>query len=582
MVAFRSALACLTLLISVLLPALNWAVKISAEVDEAQLSANHSMEVVVRIHHEKDETVDENSFRMKKQRIDVRLADTRKPSREEIRLDPEVTNNTVISIYRFSLPPQPKGLYILPSVSVRVGDQRYRSVATSYEVSQAQASSSLRLEAVVDGDPPFYPGQHAVFRYRIYYNKDIELTEEELPLLDAEGFLRVGEMQVSDYQTDTYTVQEIAQEVRAEEPGTYSFGPSILEGVSYGEDISGRKLYDKQRLRAELEPLQVEVAAFPEEGMPASFTGAVGQYAMRTKLLTPKEVAIGDPLEVGVQVTGSGEIETLSLPDVECQPGFSGRFQFGDYPPFEQEEEGSKQFIVKLRPLSAYVTEVPPVEFSFFDPKKREYQTLISEALPINVRPLTSVKPEPRAGPSNEERFAPPQDIEPGQEFVGGADWRIWLGKAPNSSLEPNYFLEIQDFSSQYWKLWQAWLAVGLALTLLMVQWAVRRSFPHQPKEKAPSSSEEALALARQHRSNPALLAAYMEDALLQLLVEKGYYANPPSSPELLSREGAVGEVREYLLRIERERFSGTGAISAHEIYREGSRLYRGIRHGRG
>ena len=112
--------------------------------------------------------------------------------------------------------------------------------------------------------------------------------------------LKSGEMQVSDYQTDTYTVQEIAQEVRAEEPGTYSFGPSILEGVSYGEDISGRKLYDKQRLRAELEPLQVEVAAFPEEGMPASFTGAVGQYAMRTKLLTPKEVAIGDPLEVGV------------------------------------------------------------------------------------------------------------------------------------------------------------------------------------------------------------------------------------------------------------------------------------------
>ncbi len=96
--------------------------------------------------------------------------------------------------------------------------------------------------------------------------------------MEAEGFQKVGGKQIKDGQTDANSYQVISQEVIALQPGKWSYGPSIIEGVTYEEDITGKRKYDKQHLRAVAAPLTVEVVPFPADGRPASFTGALGQF----------------------------------------------------------------------------------------------------------------------------------------------------------------------------------------------------------------------------------------------------------------------------------------------------------------
>ncbi len=92
-------------------------------------------------------------------------------------------------------------------------------------------------------------------------------------------------------------------------------------------------------------------------------------FSIKSRLLTPSKINIGEQIEVGVRVTGQSDLIDLSMADISCQPGFSGFFQIGDYPYFEQRDSQSKEFIISLRPLSAHITEIPPMEFSYFDPK---------------------------------------------------------------------------------------------------------------------------------------------------------------------------------------------------------------------
>ena len=64
------------------------------------------------------------------------------------------------------------------------------------------------------------------------------------------------------------------------------------------------------------------------------------------------------------------------------------------YPPkveFQQEGElgysGTKQFEYILIPQSKAIEEVPEIEYAYFDPEQRQYETVTLEAIPVSVAP---------------------------------------------------------------------------------------------------------------------------------------------------------------------------------------------------
>src|SRR5262249_46630630 len=98
---------------------------------------------------------------------------------------------------------------------------------------------------------------------------------------------------------------------------------------------------------------------------------------------------VGDKVVLSIEIGGKGQLATVPLPELCCQPGFSGVFKLSDLPPKEQSKgPTTKQFVAELRLLSQSIKEIPPVEFAFFDPENKSYNTLHSKPIPIEIAAL--------------------------------------------------------------------------------------------------------------------------------------------------------------------------------------------------
>jgi hypothetical protein len=360
----------------------------------------------------------------------------------------------------------------------------------------------------------------------------------------------------------------------------------VIEGVSYQEDILGKRKYEKTRLRATAPAVPMEVAAFPAEDKPASFTGAVGSFTAKAHLLTPNKVTMGDKVEVGVRLTGGPDVEDVTFPEIACQPGFAGFFQFDGYPPFEQQDQQAKEFIFNLRPLSTHLTDIPPIEFSYFDPQAKQYKTIHTAPLPIAVDSVISYKAESRSGRPEVIKFGPKQDQTPGlvqdQTNVSGVDWRAWMGHPSKPKLASAYTLTARDLVDSPWTIHLVWWALGSVITLLLVQLLLSRYRKQRPKPARILVSYDYLALASQAKHDPAKASMFIEEAFLQLVVEKGWYRKKPSSPDALATKGVVGDIRAFLIDLAGKRYGGEEGFAIRDTLRSAKELYRKARYERG
>ncbi|MCX7874793.1 MAG: BatD family protein [Melioribacteraceae bacterium] len=131
--------------------------------------------------------------------------------------------------------------------------------------------------------------------------------------------------------------------------------------------------------------IKVQVDPLPS-GAPASFSGAVGNFSMKSEI-DKKDVATNESLRLRINISGSGNIKLLNIPQLQLPAGFE------KYEPKVIENinngaivSGQKIIDYLIIPRSPGVKEIPPVEFTFFNPSTKKYVTLKSEAYRINVK----------------------------------------------------------------------------------------------------------------------------------------------------------------------------------------------------
>jgi hypothetical protein len=544
--------------------------KVTAEIDNSQGYENQPLTGTITITHNQNDKVDVSSFLLDKKPISVEFI-------KDVQF--EVSNPLILSIYRFQLPGKPQGLYLLPAVSVRVGDKEYQSTMSSYSVNvfsgasqpppvqpaaqpspspqpaaappskpaSASASASapvLRLEASVDGKSQLYPGQRTKFVYRYFYSASIELVTETLPLLDAKGFIKIGEKEFKDYTQGDLTVSEISQLVEAEKPGDFSFGPSLIEGYAYQEDPYGKHVRTSAKLSSEAPAVTVAVLPFPEKDKPASFNGAVGQYQFKVGFLSPATITAGDEISLSLEITGKGNIKSVPLPNLCCQPGFSGFFQTSDLPPDEKVEGNTKSAVVKLRALTADIKEIPSVEFSFFDPETSQYAVLRSPPIPITVNPAKSPPPEnldqakqPANAPTlKEAKVFPPVPIE----------------------IEGIIPLASSDLHNKIFGTWWSLAVLPIGIALILYQMYLHSYLLKRRSEVKRETSSEVLNLAFAQKEGSSDYFELIGKALKLALAEKHFISSADIAAEDIPPSGLAAEVRAFLSGIEEKRFSGT------------------------
>lgn len=263
----------------------------------------------------------------------------------------------------------------------------------------AEEEPWLKLDSLVDPSKPLYPGEKFKISYTIYYRGGIDLTIEQLPLLESEGFQKIGSKEINESSQGNISIQTIVQKFKATSPGTYSYPPSIVEGRSYVENEPGKKTYAENKLSSQTPSVTIEVLPFPEMDKPLSFDGAIGNFVAKAALITPSEIAVGDEIQVSLEIMGSGEMDTVNPPELSCQPGFSGFFQLSNLPPQEKSTGISKQYIYSMRSNSNLVEAIPAIEFSSFETKSKKYVISKTEPIPISIKRIQEAKEGPVSKP---------------------------------------------------------------------------------------------------------------------------------------------------------------------------------------
>jgi hypothetical protein len=141
-------------------------------------------------------------------------------------------------------------------------------------------------------------------------------------------------------------------------------------------------------------PAAFTVLALPTEGRPADFSGAVGHFHVSSDVSDAKTVA-GDPITLRLHVAGTGNFDRVNAHMLK------GDDHWTSYPPkatFTPADEvgyrGEKTFEQPVIARDSGSESLPALDFSWFDPTTRHYETARTAPL------LVAVTPAPGATPS--------------------------------------------------------------------------------------------------------------------------------------------------------------------------------------
>ncbi len=150
----------------------------------------------------------------------------------------------------------------------------------------------------------------------------------------------------------------------------------------FGDPFGRAEIVEYQ---AKSNTLRVEVMPLPENNKPGSFKGAVGKFDF-SATLDKQKTKTNEPINLKFDISGTGNIKLLELPPFELPNGFE------KYDPKVDEQinragkiSGTKKAEYLLIPRVAGTREIPPIEFSYFDPEKRSYQTISSKSFSVSI-----------------------------------------------------------------------------------------------------------------------------------------------------------------------------------------------------
>jgi len=159
--------------------------------------------------------------------------------------------------------------------------------------------------------------------------------------------------------------------IRVRNPNRSAFGFQMLEEKSVPIKAIGN-------------PISFEVKPFPTVAKPDSFSGAVGKNFSIKTMVNRNKLRVGDPVSLQVNISGNGNTESLSMPDLsEAFPAEQFDLPSGDFAGVVSDEQ--KQFNVSVRIKKASVREIPSLEFSWFDIETEDYVSVTAPPIPIEV-----------------------------------------------------------------------------------------------------------------------------------------------------------------------------------------------------
>jgi hypothetical protein len=309
---------------------------------------------------------------------------------------------SVLAEFRYKLTTDQTGTFTIPSFEARLGQMIARSHPLRIQVAGPRADNvpsivtratldtglEVNFRALASPDTVFV-GQQVNYEVAVFLNENVSgrlrrnptfyppdirsMLAYDLPSVKTAPRRRVG-----NRCFDALVYQRALFPLIA---GRFVIPPSqLVYALSTSAGFFSREeTHDVQTDRA-----MVIAVEPPAATRPGNWSGAVGDLRLRARLDTTV-ARVGDPLLLTVQVTGAGNVKLFPRPDVNIPWASIVR---GDervrVDSMSARIRGSKEFDWVLTPKVAGELDVPPIQYSYFNPDQRRY--MLAESPPVRVR----------------------------------------------------------------------------------------------------------------------------------------------------------------------------------------------------
>jgi len=437
--------------------------------------------------------------------------------------------------FTYFLEPQKKGELTINQATINIDNEVYKTTPVTVEVGDAvdkpndkneikkrEALNGIHLVAEVSKSRP-YLNEPVYVVYKLYVSRNTNVRNwRAVDNPDFENFwsrnIDNDQLNVKNgsFGGEPYRYVELRKTVLyPQKTGQLKIKPLTLslsvEVPTNRRDIFGRRLYETIDHRISAKTKTIDVKPLPQEGKPASFTGAVGKFSVDTSI-SQTEIKQGESTELNLNVSGKGNLQLINLPDLVSPPGLEL------YEPERKENirvnangmRGSVKNSYTLVGQNAGKFPISPIEFSYFDLSSETYKTLTTNEIVINVeKSANSISNN--NDETNEIKQAPTNQISGVSSFKF---IKLETDLKPKES--KNFFR-----STTYWVL--ALSPIGLALGSLFF-FFLRKNRPQEQNattKKTQKLAKKYLSEAKRNIDNPSQFYQSLEMALYNFLKAK-------------------------------------------------------------
>ena len=311
--------------------------------------------------------------------------------------------------YTYFITPLKKGVFDIEQASIEYEGNVYKTTPVTINVTEAVAiprdpndpkyivDEKLHLVAEVSKRSP-YVNEPITIVYKLYFAQNVNPTDVDvvdMPKYNDFWSYNVDipnrNIDTSIYKGERYNFVEWRKVVLyPQRAGKLEIKPLSLDvtvNVPTGKrDFFQRVIYTQVPKLVSAGNLTINVKPLPTEGQPDDFSGAVGNFSIDVST-SKKQLKANESLQAKVKISGRGNLRLFGMPNLQTPSAIE-----------QYEPETSENIRSNLSGMSGSITQsytlipqmqgkypIPSIEFSFFNPKKKTYETIKSSEQLVDV-----------------------------------------------------------------------------------------------------------------------------------------------------------------------------------------------------
>lgn len=304
-----------------------------------------------------------------------------------------------------------EGALTIPPITVEQGSKRATAKGGNLQVATVPSTDDMKFEVTLP-NRPIWVGESVPVELTWLLRRDVSEQNFVVPLLTMPDDFVVSPPPATDprkalpFSTGRSEIRLPFVQDETEVAGgkysrlrfTFLLAPrragkiavpasSVMAEMAFGRpDVFGNA--PTRMFRATDVARVLEVKELPLTNRPPSFAGAVGSSFSMAVTTSRSVVQTGEPLELVVTIKSDQRLDALALGKLDGPGGLPADVFTvpTEAPPGELSDDGkTKTFRLSVQVLGV-TTQLPALEFAYFDPTKAEYQTIHSEPIALSVK----------------------------------------------------------------------------------------------------------------------------------------------------------------------------------------------------